>query len=601
MEKKEIVLALLFFVFLSSAFGRMVTVGISPSRIYEEHLLRGSHFEKKVYLTTDFSESSFSYDITGNMSRWIIVGTEHVAFSNATTPTPVKIAIDVPEEAELGTYVSTINFRISIVEDGLSKEIVLPLEAKAIVVNSSFEQYKINRIMIYQIGEQDIKTCFVVENTGNTEIYMNTVRIVIKDQFSTSILWNNEIELGYTSFPFSISEKCFNTHTNLTKGQYWAFVSFFGNGRTIDEKRVIFDIGEFDASAMSDASYRINKETREGSEKKVKEEGQEKAYKNSTVISDSLVTGSAVKIDSPENGGVGVTFIMLVLGVFALIIIISRTIKISSPPSFSIIMVSTLFLAFATTAKAEDIIISKVTLPNSINLIAGSVTEINCTAELFNINGYENTSWSSGVLFDINSAEKNSTDDNNNHYTNNSCVITGSGESGVVTCSFWLWYYANPSNWSCTVDAGNGVIEASNVTGNTSRIEELKALNISSIVYTNDDGGALSLGQISKEANLTIFNLGNIGFSIEVSSESEVIECTHGTIPLENERYNATSGFVFDTSAYITTVPMIVPGFWLNARTDDTMSNNSALFWRLKVPENGVGGNCTGIIIATAE
>ena len=249
-----------------------------------------------------------------------------------------------------------------------------------------------------------------------------------------------------------------------------------------------------------------------------------------------------------------------------------------------------------------DPTVGAVSAPSSIALSAGTTQTITCNATIKDTDGYQNITNVNATFFDPGEASGSSSDDNNNHYTNSSCTLSGgSGNTTNAVCGIDLWYYANAaSDWECVINATDGTGSGGNTTGQTITVQQLKALSVTSLNYTSS-GSSINLGTVSDEETLNITNTGNVNITVDVSGGSEALSCDIGTVPLGNERYNTTSGFAFAGGVNLTGTATNVSNFVVAQRTDDASPSVNYIYWLLKMPDDGVGGGCTGSITVNAN
>jgi len=248
-------------------------------------------------------------------------------------------------------------------------------------------------------------------------------------------------------------------------------------------------------------------------------------------------------------------------------------------------------------------VVGPVSASTPINLNAGSTKDVSCNATITDLDGFQNITIANATLFDSTNANPGSPDDNNNHYTNASCTLSGgSGNTTNAVCGFSLQYYANPgTSWECNMTAYDDVNTGSNTTGQTITVEELKALIVTSLSFDNGTGSSIDLGNTSGEETLNITNTGNINITVQVSGDSNAMSCSIGTIPLSNERYNITSGFSFAGGIQLTSTATNVSGFIVPQRTNDASPSINFIYWLLRMPTTGVGGSCSGNITVSAN
>ncbi len=243
----------------------------------------------------------------------------------------------------------------------------------------------------------------------------------------------------------------------------------------------------------------------------------------------------------------------------------------------------------------------------SLNLLPGITRAVICNATIFDDNGAIDVRNITAMLYDSLVAGPISADDNNNHYTNMSCInITATQKEMNATCTFNIWYYANnnTNNWICNVTATDSFNEKG-YGFDTVGVNELVALNVPSLV----DYGPYSPLSLTNESNITVSNFGNVAIDISLygyatfDSDNNSFNCTNRmNISINDERYNFTSA---NTSFYtekknLTNVAATEFSFDLAQRTDDLVNTaNKSMYWQVFVPD-GVDGNCTGTIVFTA-
>jgi len=246
----------------------------------------------------------------------------------------------------------------------------------------------------------------------------------------------------------------------------------------------------------------------------------------------------------------------------------------------------------------------------TINLNPNTTKLVNCSAIIIDYNLDSDIYNVTARLFD-NSFTYGSQDDNNSHYTNNSCSINtayGDENTALATCLFNVWYYANAGTWNCTVtakDLSNNSVNESNTTD----VLPLLALSVPSYI----DYGTVNATQVSNENMTNISNVGNVMFNLSLKgygyslNDNLAMNCTLGNIKnisVEHEKYNVTASNPGELnldqadSVYKNlSSSSIVNDFNLDYRSDEDVNEAfNSTYWRIYVPL-GVAGSCQGNII----
>ena len=250
--------------------------------------------------------------------------------------------------------------------------------------------------------------------------------------------------------------------------------------------------------------------------------------------------------------------------------------------------------------------ISRIATFSPVDLIAGDNLTLFCNATINDNNTASDIKVVNATFYQP-SVGTNAQDDNNNHYTNNSCVnISSSVFEANYSCGFKVAYYANNGTWQCNVT----VMDYSNVSifGNISTIiNELMALEISPSII---DYGSLQATNISaNDVNVTIRNFGNIPINVSVRSfalnESLAylnlsMTCQTGNISNANQRFSTLNGTDFTQMTRMNNESQLI-NITLQQRTNDIAFGNdtNSTFWKLQIPTLPAGA-CNGTIIFSA-
>jgi hypothetical protein len=251
---------------------------------------------------------------------------------------------------------------------------------------------------------------------------------------------------------------------------------------------------------------------------------------------------------------------------------------------------------------------------NSVSLSEGNTTDVTVTATVTDEDGCEDID-SVSVKFFRTDVGASADDDANNHYTHVATLNSGTCEGGSDLSSTWtavipVAYYADPTdagsahestNWTAKVIPSDKTETGTDGT-DTIEMETLTALNITStIVFGKMDLGA-DTGTVDKTATVT--NTGNKSIGVQVDGygknddDGKSMDCTTGSIPIENEKYSKTAETAYASKTALTDTAATISDFSVAQRTSGV--STGVLYWGMGMPINGVGGNCSGIIAFTA-
>ncbi len=197
--------------------------------------------------------------------------------------------------------------------------------------------------------------------------------------------------------------------------------------------------------------------------------------------------------------------------------------------------------------------------------------------------------------------------DNTNCYTitNAQCVQSGCTGDGDTTldyqCSIPIQYYADSTmsgphaatDWTARITA----TDASSASGSgTGTIE----MNSTIALHTTPsiDYGTINFNDQSAEQTLTVTNTGNTGIDVMVSANG-VMSCNSGSIDASNVHYASTPALGYDLGVPLSTTPTKIE-LDLSHQTQDGIPETKNIYTTLKMPELGIGGNCSNMLITTA-
>ena len=236
-----------------------------------------------------------------------------------------------------------------------------------------------------------------------------------------------------------------------------------------------------------------------------------------------------------------------------------------------------------------------------IDLNSYNTTNVTCNVTVFD---YDNDSLViNATLYIDGITEPSDPDDNNNHYSNGNCTPTTPQDRNMnFTCVIPMQYYAdNTSLWRCNATATDIKNASTSNTSNTGTVNPLVAIKLPEII----DYGDLEVWDISADIPANVTNAGNRDVNITVrgwggtEGDGTSFICSFGSIAIEWERYNITNSSYYPQMTQLTNSDVMIPGFWVNQRTDDTQESINQTWWKVQVP-TGAGGVCNGKVMFTA-
>ena len=276
---------------------------------------------------------------------------------------------------------------------------------------------------------------------------------------------------------------------------------------------------------------------------------------------------------------------------------VASNITLNSIPSFSFVFV-------------DDSFQFPVFPENEIDLFANATREVFCEAVIEELDG-DTLQNITGKFFDNSVSFFQDSDDNNYHYTNQSCFLNSSygGENETqVICGFQVLYNANYGNWNCTIKVEDN-LSAINLGSDFTNVNQLLSIGINDSV----DFGTFGGGIVTDEVEIGITNFGNTIVNLSLSgygvSEGDgySMVCSNGEIPIFYKKYNLTDSTFgvlslseFEQRYVNLTSSLVNKEFNLNPRQNEVFNEAvNSTYWRTYVPF-GVSGSCSGNIVVGA-
>jgi len=251
---------------------------------------------------------------------------------------------------------------------------------------------------------------------------------------------------------------------------------------------------------------------------------------------------------------------------------------------------------------------------SSIILTAGLTQTVSCLVQILDYNG-GNTIWTVNGTFYYSQNYSSNPDDNNTHYTNESCTEnTTNGWYANWTCTFDVLYYANNGTWKMTaIVRDNSTYNTSrhyvvNGTGNTT-IAPLYALNVTPVINFGDL--AVGEGDLVDPIQANVTNFGNMNINVSVygyGGDNQTLGanyamlCEVRNLTLANERYSINPATAYGAMTPITGSRVHITGLLVPQQIDDLNQVINTTYWRIYVNETiNPFGVCNGTVVFSAE
>lgn len=248
------------------------------------------------------------------------------------------------------------------------------------------------------------------------------------------------------------------------------------------------------------------------------------------------------------------------------------------------------------------------TIPlNELDLVAGNFSEIYCTADVRDLDGHTDLDTANGTIWHTARSSLLSSDDNRWHYTNSSCDIQQSTRTNVtsmVNCTFNVWFYANFSEWNCSIVVNDSAGYSRNGTDNST---------MNKLIAVNSPNSTLEWGlravntEYPADLNVTVENEGNVDLDLfmdayntttaGVNSEHS-FNCSTGYIAADRLVYNDTSGGTYAESlSFVNTSQIDIQDFDLVPQTTGFSATNKSAYLGIYIPQfPTINGTCTGFL-----
>ena len=256
-----------------------------------------------------------------------------------------------------------------------------------------------------------------------------------------------------------------------------------------------------------------------------------------------------------------------------------------------------------------------VTGDNSVELSPNTTKEVYCWGYVFDIDGYHDIYNAWGTIYnqDVSGITYDSADDNRWHYENDTCQLTEdyglADTNAILNCTFHVWYYANYSDWNCTITVNDTIFQATNGTDNAT-FEQLIAVDV---LNDSIDWGTRSVDtDYDADLDVLIENEGNVRLDVELDAYNDTFsgtgsnrsfDCQIGYIPVDMMVYNLSSGGIYSESTQFDNLSTVTATEFNLLQQDGTSTDvptNKSVYLGINIPAlPTINGSCTGFLRVT--
>ncbi len=249
-----------------------------------------------------------------------------------------------------------------------------------------------------------------------------------------------------------------------------------------------------------------------------------------------------------------------------------------------------------------------ITFPTGqIDLVVASTRKVTCEVIVEEFDSQSLQNHLSEFYYNI----QGDPDDNNTHYTNDSCHVNSSygheNETQFI-CEYEVWYYANPGEWDCFFNVEDNLSFSANAS-NSTNVNTLLSVGVQNNINYSVQG----VDEVSGEVVVNITNYGNVMVNLSLTSygtiegDSLAMDCDIGNISAENQKYNLTASNLGALTlgetegVYLNmTGATVIKEFNLDYRTSEDEESFNNTYWRIYAPSS-INGACQGYIIFGAS
>ena len=253
MRTRTALILFFFFVNLASSTYAM-SIGVSPTQVIVDHLLRGSVYEKTVQLSRDDGSQPVRLivDVTGDMTPWLNLGnTSNLMFSEGQKKIIFPIKFTVPNDTPNGIYKENIRVRtepsrlenIGALGASVSSGVSVDIHAK--VIGEQVIDFTIPQLQVPNTEEgEPITVVLTVDNKGNVRAGPSKTHVEILNKYGRELLISRDLTTGLTVPPFTRGDIPFLIPHKLSPEEYTARIQVYNGTEVIKQDTIMFNVLE---------------------------------------------------------------------------------------------------------------------------------------------------------------------------------------------------------------------------------------------------------------------------------------------------------------------------------------------------------------------
>lgn len=249
--------------------------GISPPYLKNNYLIPGSSYEQTINLLRSSAEDELTANIevdAPEIASWIKIDKGNsFPLPKDEVRVPMTVRVDVPKNAEVGTYEGRMNVRVASSNangPGVSVALGARIDINLTVTNESLTDFLIRQVLILDETEElewpwnawplkyffyRIKAKITLENKGNVKIAPTKVRLDIYDLTLNNLLESSSDKSLKKVPPFATQDIFATFPTNLSAGNYSGKISIFKGDQIVGTYKMgiqIHKAGELGGRAL---------------------------------------------------------------------------------------------------------------------------------------------------------------------------------------------------------------------------------------------------------------------------------------------------------------------------------------------------------------